>query len=61
MLRKKGRFIDTNKHFNLKSPLTLHSLSAHRGFLGCGHFKQTNNLLAQQGRTPINWQLDPIK
>ena len=58
--QKKGRFIDTNKHFILKAPHPS-PLSAHRGFLGCGHFKQTNNLLAQQGRTHINWQLDPIK
>ncbi|HGN2974455.1 TPA: uracil-DNA glycosylase [Proteus mirabilis] len=58
--QKKGRFIDTNKHFILKAPHPS-PLSAHRGFLGCGHFKQTNNLLAQQGRTPINWQLDPIE
>ncbi|MDD9834516.1 uracil-DNA glycosylase, partial [Escherichia coli] len=58
--QKKGRFIDTNKHFILKAPHPS-PLSAHRGFLGCGHFKQTNNLLAQQGRTLINWQLDPIK
>ncbi|MEY0399703.1 uracil-DNA glycosylase, partial [Providencia rettgeri] len=30
-------------------------LSAHRGFLGCGHFSQTNTILEQQGKTPIDW------
>jgi uracil-DNA glycosylase len=30
------------------------------GFLGCGHFKKTNELLAKYGKTPINWQI-PIK
>lgn len=30
-------------------------LSAHRGFLGCRHFSQTNDFLARHGRTPIDW------
>lgn len=52
---KKGAHIDTDKHFVLK---TTHPspLSAHRGFLGCGHFVQCNALLEQQGKTAINWQ-----
>ncbi|MBE4499010.1 uracil-DNA glycosylase, partial [Vibrio parahaemolyticus] len=32
-------------------------LSAHRGFLGCKHFSQANQLLASQGKEPINWHL----
>ncbi|MGL6295281.1 MAG: uracil-DNA glycosylase, partial [Plesiomonas sp.] len=31
-------------------------LSAHRGFLGCKHFSQTNQILQQKGLAPINWQ-----
>ncbi|NBM56049.1 uracil-DNA glycosylase [Proteus sp. G2669] len=58
--QKKGRFIDTNKHVILKAPHPS-PLSAHRGFLGCGHFKQANDILQQQGRTPINWYLDAIE
>ncbi|MEQ4987711.1 uracil-DNA glycosylase [Proteus sp. fly-1089] len=58
--QKKGRFIDTKKHVILKAPHPS-PLSAHRGFLGCGHFKQANDILQQQGRTPINWYLDAIK
>nr|WP_233864776.1 uracil-DNA glycosylase [Paraburkholderia adhaesiva] len=32
-------------------------LSAHRGFLGCGHFTQANVFLESHGRTPIDWRL----
>ncbi len=30
-------------------------LSAHRGFLGCGHFSKVNAWLQQQGQEPIVW------
>lgn len=54
--QKKGKMIDTNRHHILK---TTHPspLSAHRGFLGCGHFSATNHILEQQGHQPINWQI----
>lgn len=32
-------------------------LSAHRGFLGCGHFSKANAFLAEQGVAPIDWRL----
>ncbi|VVE21816.1 uracil-DNA glycosylase [Pandoraea terrigena] len=32
-------------------------LSAHRGFLGCGHFSAANAFLEQHGKTPIDWHL----
>jgi uracil-DNA glycosylase len=32
-------------------------LSAHRGFLGCGHFAMANDYLAKHGRKPIDWRL----
>ncbi|MCP3708170.1 uracil-DNA glycosylase [Paraburkholderia sp. CNPSo 3274] len=32
-------------------------LSAHRGFLGCGHFAQANGYLQAHGRQPIDWRL----
>lgn len=54
--QKKGRHIDRDRHFVLNAPHPS-PLSAHRGFLGCGHFKQANELLAKQGKTPINWQV----
>lgn len=53
--QKKGRFIDSHKHHILKAPHPS-PLSAYRGFLGCGHFSQTNQILQQQGLNPINWQ-----
>ena len=48
MLRKKGQFIDREKHHVLEAPHPS-PLSARRGFFGCGHFSKTNQLLLQQG------------
>ncbi|MDT6964482.1 uracil-DNA glycosylase [Cupriavidus sp. SZY C1] len=31
-------------------------LSAHRGFLGCGHFRAANDWLERHGRPGIDWQ-----
>ncbi|TKF20332.1 uracil-DNA glycosylase [Enterovibrio norvegicus] len=53
--RKKGRVIDRTRHHVLEVPHPS-PLSAHRGFLGCGHFSQTNQLLSEQGKAPIDWQ-----
>lgn len=52
--QKKGAFIDRQRHHVLKAPHPS-PLSAHRGFLGCRHFSQTNTLLEQQNLSPINW------
>lgn len=30
-------------------------LSAHRGFLGCGHFKKINDILLEKGEKKIDW------
>ena len=53
---KKGAMIDTQRHHVLK---TTHPspLSAHRGFLGSGHFVTCNEILQQQGSEPIDWQV----
>lgn len=53
---KKGARIDTSRHHVLK---TTHPspLSAHRGFLGCGHFATCNQILQQQGKAAIDWQV----
>lgn len=53
--QKKGTLIDAKRHHILKAPHPS-PLSAHRGFLGCGHFSQANMLLAQQGQEIIDWQ-----
>ncbi|WP_127958881.1 uracil-DNA glycosylase [Serratia microhaemolytica] len=52
--QKKGAFIDQKRHHVLKAPHPS-PLSAHRGFFGCRHFSQTNQFLAQQGLSPIDW------
>lgn len=54
--QKKGKNIDTNRHHVLTAPHPS-PLSAHRGFFGCQHFSKTNQLLAQQGKSEINWQV----
>lgn len=53
--QKKGRVIDRDKHHVLMAPHPS-PLSAHRGFLGCKHFSQTNQILIENGLAPINWQ-----
>jgi uracil-DNA glycosylase len=50
----KESLIDTEKHLVLKAPHPS-PLSAHRGFLGCRHFSQTNAYLQKHGLTPIVW------
>ncbi len=54
--QKKGQFIDAEKHLVLKAPHPS-PLSAHRGFLGCGHFSKTNQYLESKGKEPIDWCL----
>ncbi len=54
----KGKVIDTRRHRVLKAPHPS-PLSAHRGFLGCGHFSATNDYLARHGQAPIDWSLPP--
>ncbi|MCE0494292.1 uracil-DNA glycosylase [Vibrio salinus] len=53
--QKKGRIIDRQRHHVLTAPHPS-PLSAHRGFLGCGHFSKTNQILNNAGKAPINWQ-----
>ncbi len=52
--QKKGQFIDSNKHYVIKSPHPS-PLSAHRGFLGNNHFSLTNDYLKAEGKEPIDW------
>ena len=52
----KGRLIDTRRHKVMKAPHPS-PLSAHRGFLGCGHFSKTNSYLQERGEQPIDWSL----
>ena len=54
----KGRLIDPRRHEVLKAPHPS-PLSAHRGFIGCGHFSACNRYLEQRGVAPIDWSLPP--
>ncbi len=51
----KAALIDTSRHFVLKSAHP--SPFSATMFFGCKHFSKTNELLKQQGKEPINWQL----
>lgn len=53
--RNKRTLIDASKHFVLEAA---HPSPLSRGaFFGCRHFSKTNELLQQQGLTPVDWQL----
>lgn len=55
--QRKGALIDTARHCVLKAPHPS-PLSAHRGFFGCGHFRQANEYLANAGLAPIDWAIN---
>ena len=50
--------MDTSKH-SILTAAHPSGLSASRGFFGCKHFSQANDLLTAKGITPIDWQLEP--
>lgn len=54
--QKKAAFVDTQKHCVLKS-VHPSPLSAHRGFIGCGHFSAANAYLESRNKTPIDWSI----
>tara|TARA_R110000772_G_scaffold141114_4_gene250485 strand:- start:121113 stop:121814 length:702 start_codon:yes stop_codon:yes gene_type:complete len=56
--QRKGAAIDRDRHCVLTAPHPS-PLSAHRGFIGCGHFSAANTWLARQGQPPIDWELPP--
>ena len=55
----KGRVIDNRRHCVLRAPHPS-PLSAHRGFLGCGHFSAANRWLQGRGLPPIDWRLPDV-
>ncbi|MGO4221287.1 uracil-DNA glycosylase [Lysobacter sp. TAF61] len=54
----KGKVIDSRRHRVLRAPHPS-PLSAHRGFLGSGHFSATNEYLQRRGQAGIDWSLPP--
>ncbi len=54
--QKKKSLIDVDKHLVLES-VHPSPLSAHRGFIGCGHFTKSNEFLKTRGKEEIDWRL----
>lgn len=54
--QKKAAQVDLSRHKVLTS-VHPSPLSAHRGFIGNGHFSAANAYLQEQGRQPIDWRL----
>ena len=54
--QSKAPMVTNPKHLVLKAPHPS-PLSAYRGFFGCRHFSQCNELLKTHGETPVDWQL----
>jgi uracil-DNA glycosylase len=57
--QRKGALIDSQHHLVLKS-VHPSPLSAHRGFIGCGHFSATNRSLQSRGEAPMDWSLPAL-
>ncbi len=57
--KAKEALITNKNHYILKAPHPS-PLSAYRGFFGCKHFSKTNEILTQNGETPIDWQIENI-
>jgi uracil-DNA glycosylase len=53
----KEMLIDESKHYILKAAHPS-PFSAYNGFMGCRHFSKTNEILKQQGKEVIDWNLD---
>ena len=58
--QQKGKLVDTRRHRVLKAPHPS-PLSAHRGFIGCGHFSAANAWLRERGQAEIDWRLPPVE
>ena len=58
--KKKMNLITNPKHVVLTA-VHPSPLSAHRGFFGCNHFKQVNEILERQGRETIDCQISNLK
>lgn len=54
--QSKAPMVTNPKHLVLKAPHPS-PLSAYRGFFGCRHFSQCNEVLKTHGETPVDWQL----
>ena len=58
--QKKGQMIDRQRHLVLES-VHPSPLSAHRGFIGNGHFSKANAYLQNQGSLAIDWSIPEVQ
>lgn len=54
--QRKGKLVNRDRHLVLTSPHPS-PLSAHRGFLGSGHFSAANRYLEAHAQAPVDWSL----
>jgi uracil-DNA glycosylase len=54
---KRGLIASTGRDHDVLEAPHPSPLSAHRGFLGCGHFAAANAYLERHGKPPIDWRL----
>ncbi len=54
--QEKSALIDTTKHRILRAAHPS-PFSAHKGFFGCKHFSETNEILRKMGKSEIDWSL----
>ena len=57
--QKKAAFVDRSRHLVLEAPHPS-PLSAHRGFIGCGHFSKANRYLQAHGVPQVDWSLQGV-
>lgn len=55
--RRKQELINMDDHFILQAPHPS-PFSAYKGFFGCRHFSETNKILRNLGKNPIDWQIE---
>jgi len=55
--QSKSELIDPGKHYILKAAHPS-PYSADSGFFGCGHFSKANKILEENGKVPIDWQIE---
>lgn len=55
--KEKGKLVDRARHHVLTAAHPS-PLSAHHGFFGCRHFSAINRLLAADGHSPIDWDIN---
>lgn len=56
--QERGKAIENRSQQFILNSAHPSGLSASRGFFGCKHFSQVNEILVKQGKLPIDWCID---